>query len=123
MKEIFLIAMILSHVLASGQNWQWANSVGSNILQSADFAKVISDGSNAYLAGRYSNVIYLQTDTLYAPGNNGLFVIKYDANGNELWGRGFGGNSVIRNKHNEINAVGKSADNQNYTAGRLSGFM
>ncbi|MBA3283470.1 MAG: hypothetical protein H0U27_00220, partial [Nitrosopumilus sp.] len=96
MKEKILFSAIILVLSFStyAQNWQWAKQVGSNILQSYDGGKVITDGNNSYLIGWYSSSIYLQTDTLNSNGTNDLFIIKYDANGNELLAKEFGGNGT-----------------------------
>ncbi|MBA3285452.1 MAG: T9SS type A sorting domain-containing protein [Nitrosopumilus sp.] len=122
MKNIIYILLLFPSMLFS-QNWQWANKVGSNIFQSTDFANVITDGTNSYLVGRYSGALYLQTDTLYAIGTNGLFVIKYDASGNEMWAKGFGGNNTAPGKINQVYGVFNPTDNYIYLSGRFYGQM
>lgn len=123
MKKSLLFALVFLPIFAKSQNWQWANQVGSSILQSYDYGSVITDGSNSYLIGKYSGTIYLQSDTLVAVGNNGLFVIKYDAIGNEVWARGFGGNNINPNNYNEVNGVFNPVENQLYLTGKFYGQM
>jgi hypothetical protein len=124
MKKIILfLSIVVIPIIAHSQNWQWAKQVGSNIVQSYDYGYVSTDGSNAYLMGWYSGSLYLQTDTLNANGTNGLFAIKYDANGNELWAKGFGGNASGQNDIQRVNSVYDANCNCHYLAGNFSGEM
>jgi hypothetical protein len=102
---------------SNAQNWQWAKQVGSNIVQSYDGGNVITDGTNYYLIGWYSGSIYLSNDTLNSNGNNDLFIIKYDANGNELWAKGFGGNSQQAQTYEITNGVYDPINNCIYLTG------
>lgn len=122
MKKLLCILFLIPSALFS-QNWQWANQVGSNILQSYDYARVITDGTNSYLVGRYSNSIYFQTDTLSSDGTNDLFIIKYGVNGNEIWAKGFGGNGTGTSDFESAFPVFDPSSNSIYISGKYAGVM
>lgn len=119
---LYLILLILPY-FAHSQNWQWAKQVGSNIIQSYDYGKVITDGAEYYVFGWYSNSLYLQTDTLNSNGTEGLYVIKYDSNGIEKWAKGFGGNASGQYDFQNVKPVYDSNCNCFYVAGEFGGEM
>jgi hypothetical protein len=124
MKGLILnIFIFLIPIVAHSQNWQWAKQVGSNVVQAYDYGYASTDGSNVYLMGWFSNSMYLQTDTLNANGTTGLFAIKYDANGNELWAKDFGGNASGQYDFQRVNSVYDANCNCHYLAGEFSGEM
>lgn len=122
MKKAILIALILAPIFALSQNWQWAIQAGGNATQSFENGYLITDGTNYYLYGTFSGTMFLQTDTVNSLGNSDFFVIKYNANGTELWVKTFGGNNVI-NQYERMNAVYDSSSNSIYLAGIFYGNM
>jgi hypothetical protein len=100
MKKIFLIAVIIgsNFNFISAQTWQWASSAGG--IKNELATRNCSDNSgNVYVSGDlYLNASsgtaesYFGNDTLFVNSENDFFLAKYDANGNELWAKNFGGN-------------------------------
>jgi len=76
-------------------DWAWAKDVGGYGSEGAN--TVLVDGTGyIYVAGGFStSTIYIGTIQLYNPyylDNTGdFFLAKYDANGNTLWAKRFGG--------------------------------
>ncbi|MCX6276214.1 MAG: hypothetical protein NTV09_13520, partial [Bacteroidetes bacterium] len=71
---------------------QWARKSSGGLFNFS--YKVATDASgNAYMAGEFSNnSIVFGNDTLqFLGGNNDGFVVKYDAAGNVVWAKCFGG--------------------------------
>lgn len=67
----------------------WAKSFGDNMIEEP--YGITTDGSNVFVTGQFqSNTISFGTGTLSTNGSGDVFVIKYDNNGNELWGKSFG---------------------------------
>jgi hypothetical protein len=70
-------------------NVLWAKSFGDNMIEEP--YGITTDGSNVFVTGQFqSNTINFGTSTLTCNGGGDVFMIKYDNNGNELWGKGFG---------------------------------
>jgi len=80
---IFFLALITSQVFAQGI--VWSHHVGG---YGADFGgcSVIDNSGNIYFSGGFNgNKCYFQTDTLEQWGSNGLFIVKYNFDGEEVW--------------------------------------
>ncbi len=77
---------------AQPPGWAWAKkSVGIKDDYSWRITKDKND--NLYVAGRFSgDSIQFEGIVLHAPGG-GIFVVKYDASGNVIWGRTDAGNA------------------------------
>lgn len=92
-------------------NFKWAKSIGGF---STEYGHVVSTdlSGNVIFVGSYSSSINLGSFNLTAKGSLDGFMIKYDKNGNILWGYGFGSSSddeirhVITNTNNEIIIMG-----------------
>lgn len=70
-------------------NVLWAKSFGDNMIEEAN--AITCDGTNVYATGQFqSNTINFGSSTLTCNGGADVFVLKYDNNGNELWGKNFG---------------------------------
>lgn len=70
-------------------NVLWAKSFGDNMIEEAN--GITCDGNNIYMTGQFqSNAISFGTGTLTCNGGGDVFVLKYDNNGNEIWGKSFG---------------------------------
>ena len=89
----------------------WAKNFGDNMVEEP--YGIASDGNNIYVTGQFqSNTINFGTSTLTCNGGGDVFTLKYDNNGNELWGKGFGdtgleiGNDVTVTMTNDIYVTG-----------------
>ncbi|KAB7732435.1 hypothetical protein F5984_00280 [Rudanella paleaurantiibacter] len=82
---------------AQAQSFVWAKRVGgsSSNLSDAGFAITTDFGGNVYTAGRYGGTVDFDpgpgTANLTSTGLNDLFVTKFDAAGNFVWAKSFGG--------------------------------
>ena len=123
-KHIILSAIFLSVIINNSfaQNWQWANSAGG--ANNDRPASLCQDANgNIYVTGNVSYpVAYFQTDTFNVSGVNDIYLAKYDANGNELWVKHFGGsyNNWMNQKSEGGGAV---AYNPNTNSIYLSGLF
>lgn len=76
----------------------WAKNAGGT----GSFANSVSADAegNVFVTGRFDNyykgssTIILDTITLVQPGNDAVFIAKYDANGNVIWARSAGGSGI-----------------------------
>jgi hypothetical protein len=92
-KLLFLFILICSIANAQSPNWLWANSSGAS---NDDLVKSITTDvrGNVYAAGSFSSdLIHFGPFTLINSGSGtyDMFIVKYDASGNVLWARSFGG--------------------------------
>jgi hypothetical protein len=84
---LYFSFFILNFSFAFGQSWTWgAAGYDVGVKASAYCSSVASDMSgNAYTTGFYSGQLTLGSHILYNNYTNGIFLAKYDANGNVLW--------------------------------------
>jgi hypothetical protein len=74
-------------------NVLWAKSEGSPGLE-IPYHLVVDNSDNVIVTGRFSgNSIVFGHDTLIQQGSMDVFVLKYNEDGNVLWGRAAGGGS------------------------------
>ncbi len=93
-----LIILISVFILLSGysnaQSWQWAKQIGSSYQGYERISNVFCDDNNIYVVGSYGSSLIFPADTLTSNGNNDIFISKFDQNGNSIWLRTIGGNSI-----------------------------
>ena len=91
-KSVILIVVLVSiTIITQAQNWQWAKHVGS-ISPYDNSGKVITDQSgNSYATGSFQYLCYFDNDSLYPSNNHGIFLVKYDNNGTQIWINQLGG--------------------------------
>lgn len=88
---LFLIAAV--HITKAQTTWQWAKSAGATGSE-ATTGTVVDASGNVYAVGWYTSAtITFGGTTLTNPGSftGDMFVAKYDATGNVLWAKTFGG--------------------------------
>ena len=96
MKKNILVVVIIVFAAfgsANGQSWQWAKSAGGT-SDLSDYGQFIckDNTGNIYVAGlMYVPICYFKTDTFAVNGFNDFFLAKYNASGDELWVKQFGG--------------------------------
>jgi len=96
-KTVFTVYCLLFAVHSFSQNWQWANSCGGNNYDVGGYI-CIDNFDNVYISGQVTEPkAFFQTDTLTINGFSDFFLAKYNANGNELWVRQFGGYNATGN--------------------------
>lgn len=92
---IISLYLISSNCFSQSLNWQWAKGIGGINYDEGSSTYVDKTG-NLYVTGYYSSpTITFSTCTLTnvspGAGGNDIFVVKYDASGNVLWAKTFGG--------------------------------
>jgi hypothetical protein len=104
--QFFLIVLILvdlsNRSAAQSPDWLWAKSAGGNL---SDYANSIAtDGNgNVYVTGYFSSDSITFGSTILVNANTtdslpDMFVAKYDASGNVLWAKSYGGTSIDEGK-------------------------
>lgn len=83
----------------------WARTGGGTSLDNANCVATDQAG-NVYVAGIFTDQAVFGTDTLRTNNYSDLFIIKYDANGNQLWVRSAGGLSNEFVEDITVDAVG-----------------
>lgn len=118
---IFILILQISS-FSNAQSWQWAKSVGG---WNDDVGGIAVESSGiSYIAGKFAGQCYFQTDTLYTWNNaHGLFIMKLDAQGNELWVKQLGGVSSIGNLDNISQVVVDEDNSAMYISGRFDGIL
>lgn len=107
----FTILFFLIVSISSAQNWQWARHNGSIMFDAAGGIVVDVAGSVLYSGGFEGPYCYFTDDTSnLCQGDNDFFLIKYDANGDQIWWKQFGGDN---NGNNCFDGGGVIIDNNN----------
>ena len=92
-KQILLTILFLTvmNYCSYSQNWLWAISGGGANPDGA--GSICQDqNENIYVTGNVQGpTAYFQSDSFSVNGFNDIFLAKYDANGNEIWVKHFGG--------------------------------
>lgn len=118
--KIFFAFFMISH-LAFGQNWQWAKKIGGTDVEIGS-AKLDANNS-IYCSGWFRNNCYFDNDTLFSLGYDDLFLAKYDASGNELWAKRFGGNNPFNSNEYVTDYLIDNASNCLYYTGTFYGTL
>jgi hypothetical protein len=90
---------------------QWVQSAGGTEKDSVQSIAVDGNG-NVYLTGIYKSAITFETTTIYATGDNDIFLAKYNASGVFQWARTAGGQGsdagtgVVTDAGNNVYVVG-----------------
>lgn len=90
---LFIIAIgaVCTSLRAQSPSWQWIKSANGNHFDIAESSCTDADG-NIIVTGSYvSSPLSFQNSSINSNGGYDVFVAKYDAGGNELWVRSFGG--------------------------------
>ncbi len=87
----------------SDGNVLWAKNFGDSNADNGMSVATDATG-NAYITGYFLDTIFFGTDTLVSLGDNDIFLVKYDPNGNPLWGVKGGGNNVDKSSAMYIDA-------------------
>jgi hypothetical protein len=98
MHKIFLFNIVLAFLVIANinngvcQNISWSSQIGSS---SWDFGRgITSKNGDYFILGSFTGPFcYLFNDTLTNPGQNSLFLVKYDKSGNEIWSKRLGGDN------------------------------
>lgn len=88
---LFLLAA--TQITKAQTTWQWAKSAGATGSE-ATTGTVVDASGNIYAIGWYTSAtITFGGTTLTNPGNftGDMFLAKYDATGNVLWAKTYGG--------------------------------
>ncbi len=99
-KFIFLTAFCLLPVACCfSQNWQWAKGAGG-VGDDRGTIVCMDQNGNLYVTGLMGGganptSFYFQTDTFTVDGYNDFYLAKYNAEGNEIWVRQFGGPNML----------------------------
>jgi len=88
---LLTVSCLLITYHCSAQNWQWANSAGGINIDGGGSICTDNNG-NVYISGTIMEPqAYFSSDTLIVNGFTDFILAKYDADGNELWTKRFGG--------------------------------
>ena len=121
---VFISALLIGllGVISSSfsQEIQWSNHAGGPGSEYGG-SSVIDHEGNTYYSGIFcGNECYFQTDTLYQFGTNGIYLVKYDALGNEIWAKRIGGNTSEDVGQGFSDMVYDSTSNMIFCVGTIS---
>ncbi|HPS82850.1 MAG TPA: hypothetical protein PLA88_00940, partial [Bacteroidales bacterium] len=95
---ILFINVIASTAVSQVPEWVWGRGAAGSYGLCFPKAAIADKSGNSYVTGIYDgNNVVFGTTTLYNHGNPGynsnddIFLVKYDANGNVVWEKNFGG--------------------------------
>lgn len=99
MKKIFYflgLALLFCHLSMQAQapNYLWAQKSGS-VNGISISAMTVDASGNSYITGTFRRTVTIAGTLLDAGSGSGMFLAKYDANGNALWAKKAVGNDSI----------------------------
>ena len=98
----------------------WAKKIGGLASESLTALDLAQNG-NVYVGGDFfGNIRFNSTnnDSLTSLGNNDVFFAKYDASGDFVWAKSFGGTQA-----DDLGGISISADNRIYLSGYFRGTV
>ena len=92
MKRFLITILFLLTVFFSfAANWEWVTSSGGSGMDRVwDIA--LDNLGNVLVTGEFVDTLQIGSMTVQGWGLNDIFAAKFDANGNPLWAKAFGGN-------------------------------
>jgi hypothetical protein len=121
---IFLLAACPLHTMAQAPdlNYVWGHGMGSNVGD-AGTAIATDAAGNVYVTGRFNGTVDFDrgpgTSELISNGGRDVFVVKYDPEGQFLWGGSMGNNSS--SLHDDGASIAVDDSGNVYVAGFFSG--
>jgi len=119
MKKIILTALIIfiKTIGAYSQNFNWVKSMGGTDSEYAVSMEMDASG-NIYITGEYKGTVDFDPGfgvaNLTSVGQDDIFVCKYNASGNFVWAKSFGGI-----QHDEAGSIALDAAGNVYITGRF----
>ena len=90
---ILIVIIFFCTIPAIGQECYWSSHAGGTLADGAGVMGSDKNG-NVYISGStHSQICYFNTDSLFLGYFNQSFIVKYDAEGNEVWIKPFSGPS------------------------------
>ncbi len=126
MKNFCLVTAIifLFSFQSNCQGWEWATQLGYNSqLNNESISNIISDGTNYYAIGNYWGTLNTPGGKLFSNGLNDIFIIKFDANGNQLWAKSLGGNYAQPDNNEDGYGIYDPINKCIYLAGQIIGTV
>ena len=99
-------------------NWLWATGADTNSFNVAGRSIAVDVAGNAYVTGRFNEIVSFGSDTLTSNGSKDIFLAKTDANGNWLWAEGVGSSGFEYGNSIAVDAAGSA-----YVTGRFKGTV
>lgn len=121
-KILFLVIIFLSTFKVNSQTFEWAKQIGGTSFDTyGHFIKTDSSGNIFAVGVFYGTVDFDPSVGVYnmtSLGSYDSFICKFDANGNFIWAKQFGGNI-----ENGISTIDFDSSGNIYTCGRFDGSM
>lgn len=109
-----LVLLSATNSQAQTPEFQWAKRAGG-VDAETSYAVATDTSGNVYVTGTYQSSISFGTTTLSASGSSDIFLVKYDASGNVLWAKGFGGTGF-----DQARALNVAPDGSVYISGSFT---
>jgi Secretion system C-terminal sorting domain len=90
-KLIIIFTFLLVFAEQANAQWQWVTQIGGPSNEGTILS--VDQSGNSYAFGVYAQSCTFPSGNIFDLGYNDLFLVKYNASGNELWHKGFGGNN------------------------------
>ncbi len=94
---------------------QWQKTMGGTGTDNLNDIQITADGG--FIAGGYSDSGISGNKTVASLGYNDMWIIKFDANGNELWQKAHG-----TSQHDILNELKQTSDGGYILGGHIYGF-
>jgi hypothetical protein len=92
---LFFHLFVFHHIYGQALSWEWNKFTIGNFNSFGNDPQLIRDSNgNVIYYGALTGSATFGSTTLTIPSNGlGFYIVKYNASGNLLWGKAFGGNS------------------------------
>ncbi|MEZ4685097.1 MAG: SBBP repeat-containing protein [Bacteroidia bacterium] len=91
--------------LAQSSSWTWAKVLGGSAADVGNDSAMDNLG-NVYVTGSFAGSLIAGPDTMQANGNDDIFLIKYDPQGNVVWARRAGSAGYDDSKGVAVDSLG-----------------
>lgn len=95
---------------------QWQKTIGGNGNDNLNDVQITTDGG--FIVGGYSNSGISGNKTVASLGNNDMWIIKFDANGNEQWQKAHG-----TSQHDILNELKQTTDGGYILGGHIYAYV
>lgn len=102
---VLTLLVLTQEIYAQAPNFVWAKKSGS-VNGISISAVTVDDNGNSYITGTFNRVVSIGGTLLDAGTGSGMFLAKYDANGNVLWAKKAVGNDSILSRAIALDASG-----------------